>query len=251
MFMVDFVAAMTAHLQSGSRIRMSGLGTLEVRQSAARTGRNPATGSHSDQGEQEGGIPAGEGAQGGHVKAGTNQLAFSYAHDTVQNLGVVGSPNETDAGSTRQSGPGRSNRGCMDRPAGAGREGEMKWRVMVELGGAGGALELREVSVGECRRALFGGNAWVDGGGGQENAGRVAAPSGPGADRGVLPEPTSLRALWRATPAQGHPSPTTDVVVWHRGGSRPSFWSLPMRRGVAPDHHPGRRDYARPLHAGV
>jgi DNA-binding protein HU-beta len=43
-FLVDFVTAMTAHLQSGARIRMSGLGTLEVRQSAARTGRNPATG---------------------------------------------------------------------------------------------------------------------------------------------------------------------------------------------------------------
>src|ERR1700722_15475554 len=43
-FLVDFVAAMTAHLQSGTRIRMSGLGTLGVRQSAARTGRNPATG---------------------------------------------------------------------------------------------------------------------------------------------------------------------------------------------------------------
>jgi DNA-binding protein HU-beta len=43
-FLVDFVAAMTTHLQSGARIRMSGLGTLEVRQSAARMGRNPATG---------------------------------------------------------------------------------------------------------------------------------------------------------------------------------------------------------------
>jgi DNA-binding protein HU-beta len=43
-FLVDFVTAMTTHLQSGARVRMSGLGTLEVRQSAARTGRNPATG---------------------------------------------------------------------------------------------------------------------------------------------------------------------------------------------------------------
>jgi DNA-binding protein HU-beta len=43
-FLADFVTAMTTHLQSGARIRMSGLGTLEVRQSAARTGRNPATG---------------------------------------------------------------------------------------------------------------------------------------------------------------------------------------------------------------
>jgi DNA-binding protein HU-beta len=43
-FLVDFVAAMTSHLQSGARIRMSGLGTLEVRESAARTGRHPGTG---------------------------------------------------------------------------------------------------------------------------------------------------------------------------------------------------------------
>jgi DNA-binding protein HU-beta len=43
-FLTGFVAAMTTHLQTGARIRMSGLGTLEVRQSAARTGRNPATG---------------------------------------------------------------------------------------------------------------------------------------------------------------------------------------------------------------
>jgi DNA-binding protein HU-beta len=43
-FLADFVAVMTAHLQSGARIRMSGLGTLEVEQSAARTGRHPGTG---------------------------------------------------------------------------------------------------------------------------------------------------------------------------------------------------------------
>jgi DNA-binding protein HU-beta len=40
----DFVAAMTKHLQAGARIRMSGLGTLEVKARSARTGRNPATG---------------------------------------------------------------------------------------------------------------------------------------------------------------------------------------------------------------
>jgi DNA-binding protein HU-beta len=42
--MADFVAAVTAHLQNGSRIRLSGLGTLEVKQREARVGRNPATG---------------------------------------------------------------------------------------------------------------------------------------------------------------------------------------------------------------
>jgi DNA-binding protein HU-beta len=42
--LADFVAAMTTHLTQGARIRMSGLGTLEVKSRAARTGRNPATG---------------------------------------------------------------------------------------------------------------------------------------------------------------------------------------------------------------
>ena len=42
--LADFVTAVTAHLQSGSRIRMSGLGTLEVKKREARVGRNPATG---------------------------------------------------------------------------------------------------------------------------------------------------------------------------------------------------------------
>ena len=34
-------------------------------------------------------------------------------------------------------------------------EGEMKWRIMVELGGAEGALGVREVSVGECATAVY------------------------------------------------------------------------------------------------
>ena len=42
--LADFVAAVTMHLQQGARIRMSGLGTLEVKARDARMGRNPATG---------------------------------------------------------------------------------------------------------------------------------------------------------------------------------------------------------------
>lgn len=40
----DLVTALVTHLKQGARIRMSGLGTLELRHRAARTGRNPATG---------------------------------------------------------------------------------------------------------------------------------------------------------------------------------------------------------------
>ena len=42
--MTDFVTAVTTHLNKGARIRMSGLGTLEVKKRPARMGRNPATG---------------------------------------------------------------------------------------------------------------------------------------------------------------------------------------------------------------
>ncbi len=42
--LADFVTAVTDHLKTGARIRMSGLGILEVKTRAARMGRNPATG---------------------------------------------------------------------------------------------------------------------------------------------------------------------------------------------------------------
>jgi DNA-binding protein HU-beta len=40
----DLVGLITKHLKKGERIRMSGLGILQVRKRAARMGRNPATG---------------------------------------------------------------------------------------------------------------------------------------------------------------------------------------------------------------
>jgi DNA-binding protein HU-beta len=40
----DLVALVTKHLKKGDRIRIVGLGILQVRKRAARMGRNPATG---------------------------------------------------------------------------------------------------------------------------------------------------------------------------------------------------------------
>ena len=40
----DLVTKVTKHLKKGDRIRIVGLGILQVRKRAARTGRNPATG---------------------------------------------------------------------------------------------------------------------------------------------------------------------------------------------------------------
>jgi len=42
--LADLVTTLTTHLKKGTKIRMSGLGTLEVRMRGARMGRNPATG---------------------------------------------------------------------------------------------------------------------------------------------------------------------------------------------------------------
>jgi DNA-binding protein HU-beta len=40
----ELVTLITKHLKKGDRIRMAGLGVLQVRKRAARMGRNPATG---------------------------------------------------------------------------------------------------------------------------------------------------------------------------------------------------------------
>jgi DNA-binding protein HU-beta len=40
----DLVALTTKHLKKGDKIRLTGLGMLQVRKRAARMGRNPATG---------------------------------------------------------------------------------------------------------------------------------------------------------------------------------------------------------------
>ncbi len=40
----DLVATITKHLKKGARIRIGGLGILQVRRRPARMGRNPATG---------------------------------------------------------------------------------------------------------------------------------------------------------------------------------------------------------------
>ena len=42
--MDDLATLITKHLKKGARIRLNGLGILQVRKRAARMGRNPATG---------------------------------------------------------------------------------------------------------------------------------------------------------------------------------------------------------------
>ena len=42
--LTDFVATVTGILKNGDRVRMSGLGIIEVKDRPARMGRNPATG---------------------------------------------------------------------------------------------------------------------------------------------------------------------------------------------------------------
>ena len=44
LILIDLVDLVTKHLKKGDRIRLVGLGILQVRKRAARMGRNPATG---------------------------------------------------------------------------------------------------------------------------------------------------------------------------------------------------------------
>ena len=44
LLLTDLVGLVTKHLKKGDRIRLVGLGILQVRKRAARMGRNPATG---------------------------------------------------------------------------------------------------------------------------------------------------------------------------------------------------------------
>jgi DNA-binding protein HU-beta len=44
LMLTDLVSNVTKHLKKGDRIRIVGLGILQVRKRAARVGRNPATG---------------------------------------------------------------------------------------------------------------------------------------------------------------------------------------------------------------
>jgi hypothetical protein len=141
--------------------------------------------------------------------------------------------------------------GVWTDPLALNRESEMKWRVMVELIGGKGTAQLHEVSAGGCATMEYS----------PETVGLTIAEGKEvlaGLQRHLVKartaehcQPTRLRALWRATPAQGYPSPAVDVLVRRRGGSCSPFRPLPMRRRVATDDHPGRGDHARPLHAGI
>lgn len=42
--LTNFVETLTGHLKAGERVRIGGLGVIEVKHRAARMGRNPATG---------------------------------------------------------------------------------------------------------------------------------------------------------------------------------------------------------------
>jgi hypothetical protein len=128
----------------------------------------------------------------------------------------------------------------------------MKWRVMVELGGAEGTVQVHEVSAGGSTTVEYP----------AETLGLTVAEGKmtlAGLQRHLVQAQADEHCQSRRRCQHcGAQRPLKDFrhrrltsLVWRRGGSVPPFRSLPMQRGVAPDHHPGRGDHARPLHAGV
>ena len=62
----DLVTLTTRHLKRGDKIRLTGLGILQVRKRAATDGTEPCDWrGHQDQGQQEDRIPACQGTEGG------------------------------------------------------------------------------------------------------------------------------------------------------------------------------------------
>src|SRR3954469_9656500 len=127
----------------------------------------------------------------------------------------------------------------------------MYWRVMMELRGADGSANTRGACWQLHSGRLLGGNLGPDTGASQAAAGRTTAPSHSGTDRGVLPQSAPLPAMWRATPAEGPPSPAAALIVRRCDGSCASLRPLPMQRGPSTDPVAGWRDHARSLHARV
>ena len=68
--MEDLISMLTKHLKQGERVKIVGLGILQVRNRAARTG--PQSGdrrANSDQGQQKGGLPRFQRTQGRDLTA--------------------------------------------------------------------------------------------------------------------------------------------------------------------------------------
>ena len=64
----DLVGLITKHLKNGERVKIAGLGILQVRNRAARIGRNPATGEQIQiRGKQESRFPRHQRTQDGNL----------------------------------------------------------------------------------------------------------------------------------------------------------------------------------------
>ena len=75
----DMVTTVTKHLKRGARIRIGGLGILQVRKRPARMGRNPGDRrGHQDQGQQEGCLPRRQRPEGIGL-AGSGAAIFPHA----------------------------------------------------------------------------------------------------------------------------------------------------------------------------
>src|ERR1043166_5853105 len=83
----DLVGLLVKHLKKGERIRMAGLGILQVRKRAARMGRNPATGEPGDRDAAAKGVgDVGRGRLPGGGRVGREHDLFPLSVDAVEQL---------------------------------------------------------------------------------------------------------------------------------------------------------------------
>jgi hypothetical protein len=135
--------------------------------------------------------------------------------------------------------PGGARVGLVGEPG-----GEMKWRVVMEVTGADGAIRVHEI----------GGGARID-----EYSPRTvgltlaegklvlagAAPSGSGTDGGSLLPPAAMSAVRDAAADQGQAVPASCVFVRYRDCFCAPVRGMPLRCDSPSDPEPDQRDHAR------
>ena len=165
----------------------------------------------------------------GHLDPHGQCYVNALIDETVSNLGVV-----------------------WARPKTAGR-GE--WDEVARHGGVGRERRHRSHARNQHRRQqhsrMLGCNGRAEPGGRKTDPRRIGGSPCSSAGRGILPATADLLSLSIATAAQGCPCAAAVLVVRNGGGSSAAVFALPVCGDPPAYAQSRRRDYARPMHAGI
>ena len=132
-----------------------------------------------------------------------------------------------------------------------GDQGEMKWRVVMEVTGADGAVGIHEIGGGARIDEYSPRSVGLTLAEGKLVLAGLHLSSRSSTDGRSLPPPAAMPAVRNAAADQGQAIPTSCVFVRYRECFRAPVRAMPLRRDSPPDPEPGQRDHGRPVHTGV